>query len=157
MEDLDVSHLRDVAAEEAVLARLTFGADAVRAAVDVDLLVPDFTSAARSAIFAAAVELEALCAPVDLVSLHDALRRRGDAERCGGPLELARLADLAPSGADVVHYAGIVRRLARRRALVQAALRLARRAADLTTPDDALTLDAAPDGGDGGTDGANGA
>ena len=134
-------HLRDVAAEEAVLARMTWGAEAVDAVVDVGMIGSDFTSAARETIFTALVQVREKDFPVDLVTLHDELRRRGQADRCGGSLELARIADLAPSGADVVHYAAIVRRLGRRRALVEAAQRLARRAADLTVPDEELTTD----------------
>jgi replicative DNA helicase len=128
---------RDPAAEERLLACMMWGAcgDAIHA-----ITRSDFTSVAREIIFAAMIDLNRNGKPIDLVLLHDELRAIGEDVRCGGPIELARIFDTVPSGANAPHYAEIVRRLGRRRSIMRASEDLHRRAANLSTPDDELEL-----------------
>jgi replicative DNA helicase len=129
---------RAVEAEEALLGSMTWGLDAIRDAAAAGVRPSDFTSAAREQIYLALVALATGEAPIELPALLLELRRRGQEQRVGGALELVRLADRVPGAASAAYYAGIVRRMARRRTIMEAALRLFRRAADLTVPDEEL-------------------
>lgn len=139
--DEEYTEPRAVEAEEALLSSMTFGADAVDAALVLGVQGADFTSAAREAIYAALLALRKAGAPIEMPALLIELRRQGQDERTGGALELVRLAELVPSGANAAYYAMLVRRAARRRSIMQAALRLFRRAADPTVPDDELKFE----------------
>jgi AAA domain-containing protein/DnaB helicase-like protein len=105
--------------EEAVLGSMLQahdGAEAV-AAVSTMLSPSDFTSGPKARLFSAIVDMQRRGVPTDLTLVADELRRRDELEIVGGPLELARLADLVPSGANVLRYASNVIDRARRRRL----------------------------------------
>lgn len=60
---------------------------------------------------------------VDFVTLKERLERIGKLEECGGPAYLSSLADGIPHSTNVSHYAGILRDLQAKRALVAYAQR----------------------------------
>ena len=88
-----------------------------------DLYDPD-----HQAILAAIVALDAEGQPVDVVTLADALRRRGELERVGGAGALADILAAVPSAANGEAYAVRVGALAARRAIIRAASEAAGRA-----------------------------
>lgn len=133
----DQQQPRDVQAEERLIASMMADAASADEALGV-VRSSDFTAVARQFVFEAMRELRGRDAPGDLTLIYDELRKRGHEERVGGPLELARVSELVPSGASVRHYAEIVARMGRRRRIMLACERLHRRAADLTVPDDEL-------------------
>jgi len=111
-----------------VLSRATGGADLPQSADaeisvlgsmlinndTVDIVVPilsadDFASAAHRKIFEAVLALHDLQRAVDLVTLPDELKRRGDLETVGGLTYLSSLAEAVPAPGNVEHYAQIVR------------------------------------------------
>jgi replicative DNA helicase len=135
----DVEPPRDAAAEERLLASMMFCSEACDTAAKT-VARADFFGVGRGVVFEALLALRERCAAPDLVLLFDELRRRGQDERVGGPLEIARIAELVPSGANVEYYAAIVRGLGRRRRLMRACERLHRRAADLSVPESELAF-----------------
>lgn len=73
------------------------------------LRVEDFYTDAHQRLFRGMVTLYDAGKPVDLVTLADELKRRGDIEDIGGYAYLAELWDAAPTAANAEHYARIVR------------------------------------------------
>jgi replicative DNA helicase len=91
-------------------------AEAIRAVVPADLIDP----AART-VWATICKIHATGAPVDLVSVVQALRDAGRLESVGGIEAVARYVDTCSSVADVGRWAGDVLSASRRRRAVQAA------------------------------------
>jgi replicative DNA helicase len=89
-----------------------------------------FYTDAHQKVAAAAVALWDANSPVDLVTLAEDLRRRGHLEDVGGMPYLARLWDAAPTAANAVYYAQIVRDKAIVRSLVHASTEILRDAYD---------------------------
>ncbi|GIW40080.1 MAG: replicative DNA helicase [Candidatus Binatia bacterium] len=111
-------------AEEAVLGGLLLDNDLVEEVVE--LVGPeDFYRSAHRKIMRAILELNAQGEPVDLVTLSDALRRRGELQEVGGAAYLAELAERVPSAANVAHYARIVRECSILRGLIHTATEIA--------------------------------
>jgi len=133
------AELCDLAAEEAVLGSLLH--DDVDLA-DVEGIGPeDFSAAARGELFRALVEMRRRGDVVALDTVGDELERLGELKRIGGAIALTRLIDRVPSGAGVGAHARIVRELAQRRHFVEQGQRIARQAADRTTPVERLRLE----------------
>ncbi len=110
-------------AEEAVLGSLLQDP----AAFDdvVELLEPDdFYIVQNQIVFSAIVELRDRGLGVDVTIVGDHLQKRGEFERIGGALELARLLERVPSAANAAHHASIVRERALQRRLILAAQRI---------------------------------
>jgi hypothetical protein len=107
----------DLDAEKAVLGGLMLGgaADGLASA--------DFHRPAHQLIFEAIEALRAAGKPVGAIAAADELRRRGALSRIGGGPYLHTLLEAAPSAAQTGHYAGIVRELAERRAILEQAHR----------------------------------
>jgi replicative DNA helicase len=80
----------------------------------------DFYVPAHRDIFAAFEDLDRRHAPIDLVSVHEALKNSGKLESAGGAAYLAQLAENAVTGANAAYYAAIVRDRAMQRALIGA-------------------------------------
>jgi len=86
----------------------------------VELLRPeDFYREAHRKIMRAVLELNQRNEPIDLITLADALRNRGELQDAGGAAYLAELAERVPTAANVVYYARIVRDKALMRNLIQ--------------------------------------
>ena len=87
----------------------------------------DFYREAHRKIFRAMLELTERNEPVDLVTLAEALRARGELQDVGGAAYLAELAERVPTAANVAHYARIVRDKAILRGLIATATEIAAR------------------------------
>ncbi|MCL2029160.1 MAG: replicative DNA helicase [Deltaproteobacteria bacterium] len=77
-------------------------------ALETGLRADDFFKEAHAEIFRACLKLDQDREPVDLVTVAEALKRRGALEKCGGPAFLARLYDGRGLAANAGHYARII-------------------------------------------------
>ena len=101
----------------------------------------DFRDARLEAVFAAACSLHDANAPVDAVSVADALTRTGDLARVGGMSSLHDLVSEAAVPASAAWHAQRVRDAAVRRAVWAAGTRLREvAAAEVATQDEALAV-----------------
>jgi replicative DNA helicase len=80
-----------------------------------------FFTPAHGTIYRALVAMSAAGTPVELVSLREELKNRGQLESAGGQDYLVRLVDAVPNAANIEYYAGVIADKARRRGLIQAA------------------------------------
>lgn len=92
----------------------------------IDVVIPllptnDFVSASHRKIYEAICSLHNEQHAVDLVTLREEMKRRGDLEAVGGVTYLSSLTDGVPAVVNVEHYAGIVREKAITRDLLGAA------------------------------------
>ncbi|MBT8331425.1 MAG: replicative DNA helicase [Deltaproteobacteria bacterium] len=86
----------------------------------VDLLIPsDFYRTAHHIIFGAMLELAEKREPIDLVTLTNILKDRGELESVGGALYLAKLIDAVPLAVNAEHYAKIIHDKATLRRLIE--------------------------------------
>lgn len=93
----------------------------------VDLLSPaDFYRTAHQRVFAAMTDLFNRSEPVDLVTLTNHLKEKGQLEQVGGAAALARLLD-APPSANPAHHAKIVHDKAVLRRLIEKANAITKR------------------------------
>jgi len=84
-----------------------------------DHLTPaDYFRRAHRVIFEAMVELRRAGAEVDLLTLQTALKKRKKLDDIGGPVYLTGLTDGVPRSSNVAHYAGILKDLSAKRALI---------------------------------------
>jgi replicative DNA helicase len=79
----------------------------------------DFFSERHGALFAALVAMAERSAPIDFVSVGEALTARGDLQKVGGRSYLVELASLVSSSAHLLHHARIVRETALLRRLIR--------------------------------------
>ena len=79
----------------------------------------DFYSRAHQLIFQAMATVSGRSQPLDIVTVADALRERGELENTGGTAYLASLADAFGTAQNVVAYADIVREASILRALLK--------------------------------------
>ncbi len=106
-------------AEESVIGAVLLSEDAVNEVMD-RIHPEDFYVPAHQAIFEAMRELFDSNQAIDVVTVSETLRRRGELEKVGGIPYLTRLVDLVPSTSNIVYYAGIVEEHAKRRELIRA-------------------------------------
>src|SRR4051812_44819897 len=86
----------------------------------------NFYADAHQRLFQAIVSLHERTIPIDLLTLAEELRRRGDLEDVGGYGYLGELYDAAPTAANAVYYAQIVRDRAQVRNLIHASTEILR-------------------------------
>jgi len=87
-----------------------------------EVLTPeDFYKSAHGIIFSAITELFNEDEPVDLITLSNKLREKGEFEKAGGAFFLAKLTDTVPLPSNSKHYAKIVREKATLRRLIEKA------------------------------------
>lgn len=109
---------QNLEAEESVLGGVLIDNSALDRALE--LVEPDdFYREAHRKIMRAMLGLHERNEPVDLVTLSDELRRRGDLQDVGGSPYLVELAEKVPTAANVAHYARIVRERAVLRSLIE--------------------------------------
>ncbi|MEM7248548.1 MAG: replicative DNA helicase, partial [Acidobacteriota bacterium] len=89
----------------------------------------DFYRPAHQAVFQAMVEMDNRGRPIDVLTLAEELKERGQLETIGGPMYVSQLMDGIPHLINVKHYAGIVRDHSIRRQLVKAASEVLNQAA----------------------------
>ncbi|MFU2210184.1 replicative DNA helicase [Solidesulfovibrio sp. C21] len=112
---------QNLEAEQAVLGGILLKNSVLYNLVDL-VGEDDFYSPAHRLIFQAILDLSAKNAPIDLVSLAEALRVAGKLDEVGGPTYLAELTASTVSAANALHHAGIVREKAVQRKLISTAL-----------------------------------
>jgi replicative DNA helicase len=106
--------------------------------VRLKVLPEQFYADAHQKIFLAAGELRDKGTPVDLISLAEELKRRGQIEDIGGYGYLGELWDAAPTAANAVYYAQIVHDRATVRGLIHAGTEILRDAYEQSQPPDEL-------------------
>src|SRR5437773_8541572 len=117
---------QSVEAEESVLGGVLLDNTALDRVVE--LLQPDdFYRGAHRKLFSAMLALSDRSEPVDLITLSETLRLRGDLADVGGTAFLAELTERVPTAANIVYYARIVRDRAILRGLITAATEIATR------------------------------
>ena len=104
-------------AEESVLGGVLLDMHALDRVVEV-MGADDFYRGSHRKIFRAMLTLSEKGEPIDLITLADTLKARGELQEIGGATYLAELADKVPSAANIVHYARIVREKAVLRSLI---------------------------------------
>jgi len=109
-----------IEAEESILSAILIDNNTL---LDVfDILTPeDFYKTAHKIIFSAIADLFAKTEPVDLVTLSNILKEKGQLENVGGATYLAHLVDAVPLAVNAQHYARIVHDKASLRRLIEKA------------------------------------
>ncbi len=108
-----------VEAEQAVLGGILIRPRVMHSMVDL-LNADDFYLPAHNAIYRAYIDLYGKSAPIDLVSVAEHLKSRGEMEAAGGAVYLSELAQTVVSGANAEYYASIVRDKSLQRAMIDA-------------------------------------
>jgi replicative DNA helicase len=118
---------QNLEAEQSVLGCMLLQKEAVARALD--LLRPeDFYRDTHRAVFEAMRELFERGQPVDLITVSDALRGRGQLEAVGGLTYLTELANVVPTAANLEYYARIVRERSLLRGIIAVGTTIAQKA-----------------------------
>lgn len=96
------------------------------------LIVDNFYFDAHQKVYQAIVDLTNEHQPIDLVLIHERLKKNKQVEDVGGPEFLAELWESVQTGANVEYYAKIVRDMAMIRSLIHAGTEILRDAYDRT-------------------------
>ncbi len=113
-------------AEESVLGATLLDNQALDRVIEI-LSLDNFYSEAHRKIFRAMVELNQRGEPVDIITLAESLKAKGELAEIGGASYLAELADTVPSAAHVAHHARIIREKAVMRDLIRVTTEIATR------------------------------
>jgi replicative DNA helicase len=113
-------------AEESVLGGIMLDNTALDHIIGM-LRPDDFYRGAHRRLFRAMVDLNERSEPVDLITLSETLKARGELAEVGGSSYLTELAERVPTAANVVHYAKIVRERSILRGLIEASTEIATR------------------------------
>ena len=117
---------QNLEAESSVLGGVLLENDAVN--IVLELLRPeDFYRESHRKVFRAMIELTDRSEPVDLITLSEYLKSRGELDAVGGSAYLASLADFVPTAANIAYYARIVREKSILRSLIRTATDIATR------------------------------
>jgi replicative DNA helicase len=115
-----------IEAEESLLSAILVDNTALLEVVET-LTPSDFYRTAHHKIFAAMSDLFNRGEPVDVVTLNNSLKEKGQLEAVGGPVYLARLLDAVPLAVNAQHYARIVHDKAVLRRLIEKANAITKR------------------------------
>ena len=113
-------------AEESVLGGVMLDNTALDRVVEL-VGVDDFYRGTHRKLFRAMLALSERSEPVDLITLSETLKARGELQEIGGTPFLAELSARVPTAANIVHYAKIVRERSILRGLIEAATEIATR------------------------------
>lgn len=113
-------------AEESVLGSILLDPNALDRVIEA-MTDADFYRESHRKIFRAMISLSEKNEPIDLVTLTDTLKARGELQDVGGAIYLAELSDKVPSAANVAHYARIIREKAVLRSLINVSNEIAGR------------------------------
>jgi replicative DNA helicase len=116
---------QDIEAERSVLGGVLLTNDALLDVLEI-VKPEDFYRDPHRRIFVAMQELSLRNEPIDVITLGDELKKRGDLEAVGGPAYIASLDASVPATANLARYAKIVRDKALARRLIEAAHGIAR-------------------------------
>ena len=93
-----------------------------------EIVTPDlFYRESHRKVFRAMMDLSERSEPVDLITLSEVLKARGELEAVGGTAYLASLANLVPTSANIAHYARIIHEKGILRHLINVATGIATR------------------------------
>ena len=93
--------------EEAVLGALMLEKDAY--SIVSEILKPEcFYEKAHELIYAAIVDLAVQQLPIDMMTVTEQLRKRGDLDQVGGPYYIAQLTSKVASSAHIEYHARII-------------------------------------------------
>ncbi len=106
--------------EMSILGGILIDNDAINRVLEI-LEPGDFYREAHRKIFGAMLELSERREPCDLITLTDALKRRGELDASGGAAYLATLVDYVPTAANIAYYCKIVKEKALNRRLITVA------------------------------------
>jgi len=109
---------QSIEAEESLLSGILIDNNTLLDIIDI-ISPEDFYRSAHQKIFSGIVELFSKNEPVDLVTLTNALKERGNLEEIGGATYLATLVDTVPLAVNAKHYAKIVHDKATLRRLIE--------------------------------------
>ncbi|WP_084591144.1 replicative DNA helicase [Desulfonatronovibrio magnus] len=107
-------------AERAVLGGVFLSNTVLHSIIDI-LTEEDFYSPAHQIIFRCFLDLYRRSIPVDLVTIHEELEKRGQLDAVGGAVYIASLGESVASASNAIYYAGIVKEKSIRRHLIRAA------------------------------------
>jgi len=117
---------QNLEAEASVLGGILLENDAIDRVLEI--VTPDlFYRESHRKVFRAMMELSDRSEPVDLITLSDFLKAKGELDAVGGTAYLASLANLVPTSANITHYARIVREKGILRHLITVATGIATR------------------------------
>jgi replicative DNA helicase len=117
---------QNLEAESSVLGGILLENDAINIVLE-SLHPEDFYRESHRKVFRAMIELTDRSEPVDLITLSEYLKNRGDLDAVGGSAYLASLADFVPTAANIAYYARIVREKSILRSLIRTATEIATR------------------------------
>lgn len=109
---------QSVEAEQSVLGAILLDEDALPKAIEI-VTPEDFYKKAHRKIFQAMVELFDRAEPIDLITLTEHLRQKGELEEVGGASYLSSLVDAVPTSANIRNHAKIVKEKALLRGLIK--------------------------------------
>ena len=105
-------------AESAVLGGILFENEALAQVLQI-VTAEDFYREIHGKILGAMIELWNRKEPIDLITLSDFLKGRGELDAVGGASYLASLTDLVPTAVNIVYYARIVKETSGKRHLIR--------------------------------------
>ncbi len=105
-------------AETATLGALLLDPEAVNKVIPI-VRPDDFYKSAHRKICQSIIDLDARSEAIDLITITEELKKRGDLDACGGTPYISRLTSSVPTSANVEYYARIVQENALRRALLR--------------------------------------
>ncbi|MCX5867141.1 MAG: replicative DNA helicase [Proteobacteria bacterium] len=107
-------------AEQSVLGSILIENESIHRVIEV-LRVEDFYREAHRKIFQAMLDLNLKGEPVDLLTLSELLKTKGELDEVGGHSYLAQLADSVPTAANLLSYTRLVKDKAVLRGLMKVA------------------------------------
>ena len=117
---------QNLEAEASVLGGILLENEAIDRVLEI--VTPDlFYRESHRKVFRAMMELADRSEPVDLITLSEFLKAKGELDAVGGTAYLASLANLVPTSANIAHYARIVREKGILRRLITVATEIATR------------------------------
>jgi replicative DNA helicase len=123
---------QNLEAESSVLGGILLENEAINLVLEL-LRAEDFYRESHRKIFRAMIELSDRTEPVDVITLSECLKNRGELEAVGGSAYLASLNDFVPTAANIAYYARIVREKSILRHLIHAATEVATKGYDATS------------------------
>ncbi len=128
---------QNLEAERSVLGAILLDNHALNTAIE-KLKPEDFFSDQHRRIFNYMILLGEAQQPIDLVTLSDQLRRKGELEAAGGAAYLSQLVDGVPRVSNLEHYARIIKEKSLLRSLIYATQSIQQTALDAEEEADAL-------------------
>jgi replicative DNA helicase len=132
---------QNIDAETSILGAVLIDEDVLTRVSD-KLVADDFYDKRHALIYGAMVSLYEHHNPVDLLTLSDELKKRGELENAGGSEYLTELTNQVPTAAHAESYADIITQNAMRRRLIRASGNIAELGFDGTKTSEELLADA---------------